>query len=360
MLIIIFFLLIVIIYKLYKKTIKENFSNEKEISIDEFNIIFNSNIVSLPKNIIAFGYDNNIKYKINNLEEKYINSYNTIDKFWESFIHPNLDINYYYILFCIYDGYRERIPYCSEELNYYKAFNDEFKDQYEIDVSDNCLSPILHKNKYIYAFCKHLNDLYTIPFVDLFYIQTNGHKDKLSIIDNKNIEFDKKINKCIYRGNIINGTPQNFFNKQNHSLNQREYFKELYESKKFPNVEYSNNFLSIEEQIKYKYILDIDGWTNTWDGTVWKLYSGSVLLKTNSIWKQWYYDDLKPYIHYVPVNNNFSNLNEQIEWCQNNQDKCKEIINNARNFVLENLNFEKVKNDLINVIIENFKEQQFT
>lgn len=360
MLIIIFFLLILIIYKLHRKTIKENFNDEKEISIDEFNTIFNSDIVTLPKNIIAFGYNNNIRYKTNNLEEKSINLYNTINKFWESFIHPNLHMTKYYILFCLYDGYRERIPYCSEELKYYRAFNDEFKDQNEIKVNDNCLSPILHKNKYIYAFCKHINDVYTIPFIDLFYIQRNGHIDKFSIIDNNNIQFDNKINKCVYRGNIINGTPQNFFNKQNHSLNQREYFKSLLLAGKINNIDYRDDYMSIEDQIKYKYILDIDGWTNTWDGTIWKLYSGSVLLKTESIWKQWYYDDLKPYIHYVPVNNDFSNLNEQIEWCQNNQDKCKEITNNAKKFVLENLNFEKVKNDIINVVIKNFKEQQFT
>ena len=268
-------------------------------------------------------------------------------------------MNKYYILFCLYDGYRERISYCSEELNYYSALHDEFKDQYEIKVNDNCMSPILHKNKYIYAFCKHINDIYTIPFVDLFYIQTNGHKDKLSIINNNNIDFDKKINKCVYRGNIINGTSQNFLNKHNHSLNQREYFKSLLIAGKINNICYQNDYMSIEDQIKYKYILDIDGWTNTWDGTVWKLYSGSVLLKTNSIWKQWYYDDLKPYVHYVPVNNDFSNLNEQIKWCQINQDKCKQIIYNARNFVLENLNFEKVINDTINTVIEYFKEQQF-
>jgi hypothetical protein len=113
------------------------------------------------------------------------------------------------------------------------------------------------------------------------------------------------------------------------------------------NVEYGENQLTIPEMMQYKYILDIDGWSNTWDATVWKLYSGSVLLKVKSVFKQWYYDDLKEWIHYVPVENDFSDLNEKIEWCIHNNDKCIEITNNAKQFVIEKLNWEKTKEYMV-------------
>ena len=63
-------------------------------------------------------------------------------------------------------------------------------------------------------------------------------------------------------------------------------------------------------------------------------YDSSVLLKVKSIWKQWYYDELKEYVHYVPVENDFSDLNERIQWCIDNNDKCEEITKNAKQFVI--------------------------
>ena len=38
---------------------------------------------------------------------------------------------------------------------------------------------------------------------------------------------------------------------------------------------------------------------------------------------------LKPWIHYVPLNDDFSNLEEMYSWCLNNDDKCQEIVKNA-------------------------------
>lgn len=43
----------------------------------------------------------------------------------------------------------------------------------------------------------------------------------------------------------------------------------------------------------------------------------------------WFSHLLIPYIHYIPINYDLSNLIEQIEWVNNNDDKSKEIANNA-------------------------------
>ena len=62
-----------------------------------------------------------------------------------------------------------------------------------------------------------------------------------------------------------------------------------------------------------------------------------------------------------PCNNNVGtiiqtlNLNEQIQWCMNNDNKCKEIANNARQFVKEKLNWEQVKNDMINIFTVKYR-----
>jgi hypothetical protein len=334
---------IIIILYLYTKE-KETFDNDKYISIDEFNNKFDSNIITLPKSMFAAGVINNKWYIYVDEPEK-----DNLFKLYEfhyikTYIHPLMNKSTYYYIMYFWDGYREDTPFTHGELIEYIPYKDQYNNDYNPPFKNEF--PILHKNRHIFAYCKHLNDHNTVLLPDYFYISNHGYKEKqLKEIDNNYIHFDNKMNKCIWRGKLNNGSYHNFISDNKHKLNQRSYFKMLYEEDNFNHVQYEDIFTSIAEQIKYKYILDIDGVSNTWDATVWKLYSGSVLLKTKSIWKQWYYDELKEYVHYVPVENDFSDLNNQIEWCIQNDEKCKEITKNAKQFVLNKLNWDQVIKD---------------
>jgi hypothetical protein len=64
----------------------------------------------------------------------------------------------------------------------------------------------------------------------------------------------------------------------------------------------------------WKYHIDIDGNTNSWPGLFQKLLSGSVVLKVDSggPYRQWYYERLKPFEHFVPVRNDMADLVERI------------------------------------------------
>jgi hypothetical protein len=46
----------------------------------------------------------------------------------------------------------------------------------------------------------------------------------------------------------------------------------------------------------------------------------------------WYFPLLKPYHDHVPVKDDLSDLEDQIRWCRANDEKCKEIGENARKF----------------------------
>lgn len=48
--------------------------------------------------------------------------------------------------------------------------------------------------------------------------------------------------------------------------------------------------------------------------------------------RMWYFDLLKPYHDHVPVNADLSDLEEKIRWCRDNDDKCREIGQNAKVF----------------------------
>lgn len=106
-----------------------------------------------------------------------------------------------------------------------------------------------------------------------------------------------------------------------------------YQKKLYPYLK--NNFHIVEsvspaDSLAYKYLLDIDGHSCSYSRMAWILTSNSLLFKVQSNKIQWYYNQLFPYIHYVPIKQDFSDLSTQYEWAESNQEKVQLIIKNAR------------------------------
>lgn len=76
-----------------------------------------------------------------------------------------------------------------------------------------------------------------------------------------------------------------------------------------------------------KFAIDIDGFSNTWDNLFHRLLMGNCVLKVDSQmgFRQWYYHQLRPYEHYVPIKKDLSDLQTQIDWVLSNDDKAREI-----------------------------------
>jgi len=91
------------------------------------------------------------------------------------------------------------------------------------------------------------------------------------------------------------------------------------------------NKLTPLEQSNYKYIIHIEGHVSAFRLS-YELNMNSVILLVDSDWKLWYSDMLKPYVHYIPVKKDLSDLIDIIKWCRNNDGTCKEIVNNAKKF----------------------------
>ena len=91
--------------------------------------------------------------------------------------------------------------------------------------------------------------------------------------------------------------------------------------------------LNPEQQSNYKYIIHVDGHVSAFRLSL-ELGMGSCLLLVESAekWTMWFSHLLKPYVHFVPINTDLSNLMEQIAWCLQNDAKCKEIAANALDF----------------------------
>jgi hypothetical protein len=109
--------------------------------------------------------------------------------------------------------------------------------------------------------------------------------------------------------------------------------------------------LSPEEQSNYKYIIHIEGHVSAFRLSL-ELNMNSVILMVESKWQLWYSNLLKPYIHYIPVKSDLSDIYDKIKWCKNNDDKCIEIIKNCKNFYDTFLSKKSVLNYFQKVFIE--------
>ncbi len=84
----------------------------------------------------------------------------------------------------------------------------------------------------------------------------------------------------------------------------------------------------------YKFALDVDGHTNAWSNFFARLRLGCCVLKIQSArgYRQWYYDRLKPWHHYLPVRADMSDLIEKIDWCRDHEAECATLANARRQF----------------------------
>lgn len=202
-------------------------------------------------------------------------------------------------------------------------------------------------------------DDYTIANDKLDYWAGWHSISKRVISASENSAWQNKVNKLLWRGRLY---PDEFAP----SSKSRRWLKKI--SLAHPNlmnVEYAqpnkyhspslsaiykmlalefslDNFLTKEEQIKYKILLNLDGHTCTYPGLLWRLLSNSITLKQDSDNVQWFYSALKPWVHYIPVRNDLSDLVEKVNWVKNNDAEAKKIANNSTKFIKENLMIEDI------------------
>jgi hypothetical protein len=109
------------------------------------------------------------------------------------------------------------------------------------------------------------------------------------------------------------------------------------------------NKLTKQQQSQYKYVLELEGNVAAHRIASDMLF-GSVPLIVESGYTLWFTHLLKPYVHYIPIKGDFSDLVEKLRWCHTHDEECHQIGINARNFALDILKKEVIVNVFINSI----------
>ncbi len=84
----------------------------------------------------------------------------------------------------------------------------------------------------------------------------------------------------------------------------------------------------------YKIQLSVDGYGTSYDGSIWKLASNSVVIWVASdhnskqpLWHPWYWPLLRPFNNYIPAF--ASDAEKVIRWCIDHDDLAQQIAHNA-------------------------------
>jgi hypothetical protein len=314
-----------------------------KMSKDEFEIAFDTEIYAkLPDNLYAVGFKNGRIYMYNEKFGSYFEIVHCIKIIARVFFATFPPEQKYHFVICANDGYFEQ-NYHSLHRTIPKVIT-EYNDGKRIVLDNLQEYPVFYKNKWILGMSNHLNMPFTIDTVDRHYIYCNLYNPFRSF--HRGIPFRQKKNQIIFGCRVQRGGKYNFLTcKTEHpnigEMSPRQYFYTDHVCK--DNVVYGYElWIDNKEMVNYKYILDVDGNACTWDATAWKLNSGSVIMKTKSPWRQWFYDDYIPWVHYIPIADDFSDLQEKYHWCEDHPVECERMIVRCKDLFQKTFRFNNI------------------
>ena len=109
------------------------------------------------------------------------------------------------------------------------------------------------------------------------------------------------------------------------------------------------NKISINEQLKYKFILCIEGY-DVATNLKWVMSSNSIAVMPIPKFESWLMEGkLIPNFHYILIKDDFSDLEERLKYYIKNDSKAYEIVKNANKYIMQFQN--KKREDLISLLI---------
>ena len=115
------------------------------------------------------------------------------------------------------------------------------------------------------------------------------------------------------------------------------------------------NSLSIEDLLQHKGIIMIEG-NDVSSGLKWALFSKSVVLTQKPRFTSWAMEELlQPWVHYIPIADDLSDVEEKVQWMIDNDEKAKEIAHNGHLWMTDMMFHPQAMQDHEAIIRETFR-----
>jgi FkbM family methyltransferase len=212
---------------------------------------------------------------------------------------------------------------------------------YDIILSTNIDKNMLHDIPILCSSssenCRRLyNNIVLIP--NMYYYSKNIPIDEMKLNDTEYKNKKKAMNFSGFHTNNVR-LAFSMWNKKKNSPNVSCNLTPFIDSKGYEKY-YNQNTVSLKEQLQYKFLVSIDGFSTSWNGLIWKLYSNSLVFKLNQEnYEYWYqllnnsntflcntFDEM-----YAIMNTIDENSNEVKEMHSNKKKVAKLIMNDDFN-----------------------------
>lgn len=101
--------------------------------------------------------------------------------------------------------------------------------------------------------------------------------------------------------------------------------------------------------VRYKYLVSLDGAVSAWKRVPLILASGSVLMLQHR-WHQFFYPGLQPWVHYVPLKPDISDIRERYGLLRAQPAWARAIAENGQRFAQEVLSPEALENYFVEIL----------
>jgi hypothetical protein len=159
--------------------------------------------------------------------------------------------------------------------------------------------------------------------------------------------FEKKENKIVWRGHVSDTKPhrilflQDYFNHPKCDVGYTNKFDKY--------VQWAKPKLTIEQQLGYKFILCIEG-NDVATNLKWVMSSNSLAVMSKPKYETWFMEGtLIPNYHYVLVKDDYSDLEERLDYYIDHTDEGLQIIKNAHSYIDQFSN--QRREDLISLLV---------
>ncbi len=300
--------------------------------VDLFEREFSCEITTLPGNVMLLGWSAERKAWFcapQTLVQNRVFSERipAILSFLTHQVIPRLPSQSFWTFLCFDDAWRERNTF-SANFHWVQPCDLTLEKEWRGAPGEiPLLSP---DRRWIACFGAHVGDPSALLLPEAHYLSRNYYRDLFAQVHRHRVSWEEKLAQAVFCGGN-HGECTNFFPPvPAERAHPRQYLEQLAASLDLPIHVYLNQGIPQEQQVRYKYILDIDGYARTWDAWAWKMQSGSTVLSVNSPWESFFTRFFEAWVHYVPIANDFSDLSDKLEWCVKNDADCRNIAQQAQ------------------------------
>uniref|UniRef100_UPI00398F73F0 protein O-glucosyltransferase 1 n=1 Tax=Pristiophorus japonicus TaxID=55135 RepID=UPI00398F73F0 len=156
--------------------------------------------------------------------------------------------------------------------------------------------------------------------------------------------WEKKISKGFFRGSRTSSERDHLIllSREEHLLVDAEYTKnQAWKSEKDTLGKPPATEIPLVEHCKYKYLFNFRGVAASFRFKHLFL-CGSLVFHVGSEWLEFFYPQLQPWVHYIPVAQDLSDVRELLQFVKVNDHIAREIAESGRQFILDHLQMEDV------------------